>query len=53
MTLARGIDGVTYYFDSKGYVQTGWFLEQRSFTTAIRTVPLLPGWFEDENGNIT
>lgn len=47
---SQEIDGVTYYFDSKGYVQTGWLQEQGKLYHRNSDGSATTGWFEDENG---
>ena len=50
---SKVLDNVTYYFDSKGYVKTGWVQDKASSITAILTVPRFPAGLKTKTGSIT
>ena len=47
---SQEIDGVTYYFDEKGYVKTGWVQEKGVLYYRDSDGTPETGWFEDESG---
>ena len=49
---SKEVNGVTYYFNSKGYVRTGWLQEKGQLYHRNPDGTATTGWFEDENGTI-
>ena len=47
---SQEIDGVTYYFDEKGYVRTGWVQEMGNLYYRNPDGTPETGWFEDDQG---
>lgn len=47
---SKEVNGVTYYFNSKGYVRTGWLQEKGQLYHRNPDGTATTGWFEDENG---
>ena len=47
---SKVLDNVTYYFDSKGYVKTGWVQDKGKLYYRNSDGSPVSGWFEDENG---
>ena len=50
---SQEINGVTYYFDEKGYVKTGWVRKKASFTIGILTEPRKRAGLKTKAANIT
>ena len=47
---SQEIDGITYYFDSAGYVKTGWVQEMGQLYYRNPDGTPETGWFEDDSG---
>ena len=47
---SKVLDNVTYYFDEKAYVRTGWVQDNGKLFYRSPDGSPVSGWFEDENG---